>query len=261
MGVVYAAADRALDRDVAVKVLRDELAADIRAAERFEREARLAARFSHPNVITVHDFGVAAGRAFLVMELLTGITLRDELEREGRLDPHRVLNVLGPLCSAIEAAHRRHLVHRDLKPENIFLARSEGVETPKVLDFGISKVSSATAAGLAAGAAASSVLVGTPEYMAPEQLRGEEVRPAWDIWALAIMAHEMLAGHRPVPSGIGASGSAASWPFVPDRVAVGEPDSRVRSFFVRALSIDPSPRPATAREFYDGLGVALLGDG
>ena len=263
MGVVYAAADQALDRDVAVKVLRDELAADARAAERFEREARLAARFSHPNVVTVHDFGLTAGRGFLVMELLTGHSLREELDRERRLDPRRVLEVLGPVCAAVQAAHHRHLVHRDLKPENIFLSTSEGIETPKVLDFGISKMSlAATTGGVPMGeeacaardrftvATAPGALVGTPEYMAPEQIRGEEMKMAWDVWALAIMAYEMLTGRVPVLAGFAPN---VDWPPVPDEGPAG----RARAFFLRALSIDPARRPGSVHEFYEGLMSSL----
>jgi hypothetical protein len=268
MGIVYAASDRSLGRDVAVKVLRDELAADARAAERFEREARLAAAFSHPNVVTVHDFGVTAGRGFLVMELLEGAPLRDALESEGAFTPSRVIAVMGSICAAVEAAHRRGLIHRDLKPENIFLARLEGIETPKVLDFGISKIGAAAAALAAAvppGAAATlaeaflaqtapGALVGTPEYMAPEQIRGGAAHRSWDVWALAVVAFEMLAGRRPVPAGFAA---VAGSPFL-EEGALPLPS---RSFFRRALAIDPSQRPASARELHEGLTSALAGRG
>jgi hypothetical protein len=262
MGIVYAATDEALERGVAVKVLRDELAGDTRAAERFEREARLAARFSHPNVVTVHDFGVTAGRGILVMELLSGLSLRDELERRRPMEPRRVLDVLGPVCGAVEAAHRRGLVHRDLKPENIFLARLEGIETPKVLDFGISKATRMAAAGAPANAATSSVIVGTLEYMAPEQLRGEEPHASWDIWALAVIAHELLTGHRPIPFGFGppGGGAEAAWPFVPADASPGDPKGRASTFLLGALSIDAARRPASALAFHDALKAALAGE-
>lgn len=271
MGIVYAASDESLGREVAVKVLRDELATDPRAADRFEREARLAAAFSHPNVVTVHDFGVAAGRGFLVMELLSGTSLRDALERDGRLTSARVIAVMGSICGAVEAAHRRGLVHRDLKPENIFLARSEGIETPKVLDFGISKIGAVAGAGAGRAMTASATpsaavvpagaflaqtvagaLVGTPEYMAPEQIRAEAAQPAWDVWALAVIAFEMLAGRRPTPAGFSAAGGS---PFLEERAL----PSATRSFFRRALAIDPGERPASARELHEGLTSALGG--
>ena len=122
MGKVYEAVDVALDRRVAVKVIRDEWVHSASAAARFRREARAVAGFAHPNVVTVYDYGVEPGsRAFLVMELLQGVTLREELRRAGRLDAARTLAVLRGVCGAVDAAHRHHLVHRDLKPENIFL--------------------------------------------------------------------------------------------------------------------------------------------
>jgi hypothetical protein len=126
MGTVYVASDRALGRRVAVKVIREDLVGNADAAERFRREARVAASFAHPNVVTVHDFGVAEGtRAYLVMELLEGVTLRDSLSRQKRFPAAQAMPVLRDVCTALEAAHRRQLIHRDLKPENIFLVAGE----------------------------------------------------------------------------------------------------------------------------------------
>jgi hypothetical protein len=121
MGTVYVALDTSLDRRVAAKLVREDLVGLPGAAERFQREARAAASFSHPNVVTVHDFGVTGGHAFLVMELLDGRTLRDTLRIEERIDCQRALAILRDVTAAVEAAHRRQLVHRDLKPENICL--------------------------------------------------------------------------------------------------------------------------------------------
>ena len=140
LGAVYAAMDTALDRRVAVKVIRHDLVTNDDIARRFQVEARIAAAFVHPNVVTVHDFGVTGGRPFIVMELLNGTTLREELQRQGPFSPAQTIRILRHVCAAVEAAHRRQLVHRDLKPENIFLARSDGDEVAKVLDFGIAKV-------------------------------------------------------------------------------------------------------------------------
>ena len=260
MGVVYCAHDEALDRPVAVKVLREELVADPRSAERFQREARLSARFSHPHVVTIHDFGVLGeGRAFLVMELLHGRTLREELAGSGRLARGRALEVLRPVCSAVGAAHRRQLVHRDLKPENVFLADMDGVETPKVLDFGIAKISGMAAAA-GHGETGVGLLLGTPQYMAPEQLRGEEASPAWDLWSLAVVAYELLTGGYPVP---GWRPGHQAWTTPPagdvSRLAgvlesLGE---REHGFFRQALAIDPAGRPATAEGFLAGLEDAI----
>jgi serine/threonine protein kinase len=151
------------------------------AARRFKREARAAAGFAHSNVVTVHDYGVAEEKhAFLVMELLEGSTLRDELRRQSRLDRTRTVEIFQGVCAGVDAAHRRQIIHRDLKPENIFLAKSEDFDKPgetvKVLDFGIAKILTAPAElaeTLTGFETSSGVLVGTFAYLSPEQLRGE----------------------------------------------------------------------------------------
>jgi serine/threonine-protein kinase len=257
MGTVYEATDLALERRVAVKVMRDDLAGDTAAAERFRREARTAAAFSHPNVVTVHDFGVAdACRAFLVMELLEGVDLRGELTQNGRLSPRRVVEVLRGVCAALEAAHQRGLTHRDIKPENLFLARSAGTEVPKVLDFGVAKFVSASAPTQSMTTAAGQ-LIGTLRYMSPEQLRGESAAPAWDLWALAVVTYEIFTGEYPFSGDTMTEWHAAvmAGRFTPPPSA---PPSWAQ-FFRRALSVDPGQRPATASEFLSDLEKALAG--
>ncbi len=218
-----------------------------------------SAAFSHPHVVTIHDFGITArGRGFLVMELLEGRTLRVALEeaRSGLL-PSRVVHLLRGLCAAVDAAHRRRLVHRDLKPENVFLATVEGVEVAKVLDFGIAKTLQ-PAPGTGRETSAGTVL-GTPEYMAPEQLRGEEAGPAWDIWALGVLAFEMLTGRHPF-STLVAGGTAPALPaahagLLAASLAGLEPGWS--TFFASALAIDAGARPPSAgdlcREFERAL--------
>lgn len=260
MGTVYVALDTALERRVAAKVIREDLATSRNAADRFQREARIVAGFTHPNVVTVHDFGVMAGtHAFLIMELLDGMTLREELSRNTRVPPMRALEILRGVTAAVEAAHLRQFVHRDLKPENIFLVRANSVEIAKVVDFGIAKALT-TADGLQGtsdtglGAA-----LGTLAYMAPEQLRGEAVGPAWDIWALGVVAYEMLTGAHPFSAQPG-----GAWPdpmpaFHADAVTArlsGAPPAW-RSFFLRALAIEPGRRPDTARCFFAELEQAI----
>jgi len=258
MGTVYAATDTALERPVAVKVIRDELVGNADAAERFRREARAAAGFTHPNVVTVHDFGVAARtRAFLVMELLRGAALREELQKEKRLAPARALEVLRGVCAAVEAAHRRQLIHRDLKPENIFLARDESGEVPKILDFGIAKfLPAATASTADTGGG---LLVGTLHYMAPEQLRGESVSPGWDLWALAVVTYEMLTGARPFPDA-----SAAEWQsavllgrFTPVADRLPEAPAPWQDFFAQTFAAQPDRRPSSAADFFSRLEQVL----
>jgi serine/threonine-protein kinase len=258
MGTVYAATDTALERGVAVKLIREDLVGSAEAAERFRREARTAASFAHPHVVTVHDFGlVAETRAFLVMELLEGLTLREELQAQRRLTAARTLQILGGVSAAVEAAHRRQLIHRDLKPENIFLVRAGAAEVPKVLDFGLAKfLTTATESTADTG---SGLLVGTLHYMAPEQLRGEAVDPSWDLWALAVIAYETLAGARPF-----AGTAFGEWQmavlagrFTP--VANHLPDAPMRwqEFFERVLALEPARRPNSALMFLSELERAL----
>ena len=199
MGTVYAASDALLERRVAVKVIRDDLVGSAEAAERFRREARAAASFAHPNVVTVYDFGVASGtRAFLVMEILDGATLREKLQVQKRVATEKLLCVRD-ICAALGAAHRRSLVHRDLKPANIFLVNTDSGEVAKILDFGLAKFvasSNDRTVDTATGA-----ILGTLRYMSPEQRQGQPADQAWDIWALAVTTYEMLTGCYPFDDG------------------------------------------------------------
>jgi tRNA A-37 threonylcarbamoyl transferase component Bud32 len=197
MGTVYEAMDKSLERRVAVKVIREDLVGSQEAAERFRGEARASASFAHPNVVTVHDFGVAGGtRAYLVMEILEGTTLRERLRLESHLSAGQIISIARCVCAALSAAHRRHLVHRDLKPENIFLLSSDSGELAKVLDFGLAKFLSNSTQQQTVDTAVGGV-VGTPRYMSPEQRRGEEPHHTWDLWALAVVTYEMLTGAYP----------------------------------------------------------------
>ena len=258
MGTVYAATDRALERAVAVKVIREDLLGSEEAAERFQGEARASAAFSHPNVVTVHDFGIVPPRrAFLVMEHLHGESLREALGRKRCLDPSRTVTILRGVASAVDMAHRRGMVHRDLKPENIFLARAEGEVLPKVLDFGLAKF-------VGEGAPASTeteagVLVGTLAYMAPERLLGGAPHPGWDIWSLAVVAYEMLTGARPFSGASAAetnqkvlsAGFTPLTAYLPDVAHLWEP------VFARAFARDHGRRPPSARKLVEDLERVL----
>ncbi len=259
MGAVYRAFDTSLDRAVAIKVIRDTLMESADAADRFRREARLAARFTHPNVVTVHDFGVTDARiAFLVMELLKGRTLREELTATGPLSPDRALAVSEDVAAAIDAAHRQNLIHRDLKPENLFLVRDGPHEVTKVLDFGIAKSVAAlldrpttTGAHTTPG-----LLLGTPGYMAPEQLRQQAPAASWDLWAFGLVVCEMLTGSHPLQLTL--PGDFAGYEEFVEAHVVSSPPAW-RSFFARALAVDVSRRPPTAGQFLAELRVALAG--
>lgn len=262
MGTVYEATDRALERRVAVKVIREDWVGNFEAAQRFRREARASAAFAHPNVVTVHDYGVEAEtRGFLVMELLEGETLRDELNRSKRLDPSRVLHVMRGVCAAVEAAHRRQLIHRDLKPENIFLARTGDGESVKVLDFGVAKFltnddDSATRMTVETHTGA---LIGTLSYMSPEQLLGGKPDVQCDLWSLAVVIYETLLGAMPFTES--ASGGwrrqVLSGSFTPLKSHISDPPVAWQDFFLRCLSTDRSKRPQSATEFRRELEHAL----
>jgi hypothetical protein len=247
MGTVYEAFDITLDRRVAVKLIRADLTGNHDASARFVREAKAAA-FGHPNVVTIHDFGVAAdGRAFLIMELLEGVTLRQELRKEVRLDVARATAILRDVCAGVEAAHSRRLLHRDLKPENIFIIHAPGLVAAKILDFGIAKPLSDGSETMTLNETGPGVVVGTPQYVSPEQLRGEQPTERWDLWSLAVVAYEMLTGSYPFAT---ASGdwrqSVLSARVIPTRIHVpGAPDSWDR-FFTSAFAAEPAERPASA---------------
>ena len=259
MGTVYAALDTALERRIAVKVIREDLVGSAEAAERFRQEGRVAASFAHPNVVTVHDFGLAAGsRAFLVMELQEGATLRETLRRENRLVTPRALAILGDVTAALEAAHRRQLVHRDLKPENIFLSRTELAETAKVLDFGIAKFLS-NASQQSTVDTASGAVLGTPRYMSPEQRHGGDAHPSWDVWALSVVAYEVLTGAYPFSKAphaerIGADGALNFTPLTTH--LPGAPHS-CQELFERSFARNSADRPPSAQAFLSQLQSSL----
>ena len=267
MGAVYEATDSGLERRVAVKVLREHLAGSAEAAQRFKREARAAAGFAHPNVVTVHDYGVAEERhAFLVMELLEGSTLRDELRRGSRLDPPRAVEIFRGVCAGVDAAHRRQIIHRDLKPENIFLARSEGFDKPgetvKVLDFGIAKILTSpgeSAETLTGFETSAGIMVGTIAYLSPEQLLGEPAGVLWDLWALSVVAYETLAGRLPFESV-----STDEWRnavlagrFTPLAASLKDPPAPWQTFFADCFAQDRMKRPQSAADFLRRLEKTL----
>ena len=188
MGEVYRARDAVLERPVAIKVLHRNLAGDAGFIERFRREARAAANLNHQNIVAVHDWGSVDGIYYMVMEYVAGLSVREILHAEGLLAPPQAVDVLEQTLAALQHAHRQGIVHRDVKPENLMVTR-DGVV--KVADFGLARAfadAQITEAGN---------VTGTVQYLAPEQLQGEPADPRTDLYALGVVAFELLTGHLP----------------------------------------------------------------
>lgn len=189
MGSVYRARDEALRRDIALKLLRLDAVGDQRDAERFRREARLAAALSHPNIVAVYGAGSEGGYLYLAMELVDGASLRSLIRnRRGALSIELALSIAEQVLEALQAAHQRGIIHRDIKPENILLKADGSV---KVLDFGVAKLEGGTLLTRA------DEILGTVEYMAPEQILGEGIGPATDLYAAGILLYELVTGALP----------------------------------------------------------------
>ncbi len=245
MAHVYEAEQLRLGRSVAVKVMRVALASDRRSLERFRTEALAASRINHPNAIAIYDVGVTEdGIPFLVMEHLRGTTLA-AARAEKEFPVERIVNIGAQVLSALEEAHGCGVIHRDLKSENVVLEqRRDGSDFVKVLDFGIAAF---------VGSADQSI-VGTPEYMAPEQIRGEPPAPSTDLYAMGIMLYEMIAGHTPFA---GEQLSAmleqhlVQQPTPPHEVAPCPPE--LSEVVMRALEKDPADRFPDARSMREAL--------
>ena len=191
MGVVYLATQRELRRKVALKLLSDELAADADFRARFERESRLAASIDHPNIVPLYEAGEIDGAAYLAMRYVEGVDLATRL-REGPIEPAEAAAILGQVAGALDAAHERGLVHRDVKPGNVLLGRTAHGDHAYLTDFGLTKQ-----AGSETGITRAGSFVGTPAYMAPEQIQGQDVDGRADQYSLAAMAFECLTGQVP----------------------------------------------------------------
>src|SRR5438552_11905621 len=194
MGVVYRAHDRQLDEDVALKVLRPEVVKDDPTLlERFKQEIKLARRITHRNVLRTHDFGETAGTPYISMEYLEGVALKDLLRNKGALPLGVGLRIAKQMCQGLEAAHQQGVVHRDIKPQNVLILPETG--DLKIMDFGIARVSEMKAG--AAGLTSTGTVMGTPDYMPPEQAQGQPADFRSDIYSLGIVFYEIFTGHLP----------------------------------------------------------------
>ncbi len=186
MAVVFRAQDEALGREVALKFITEEYVAQEKALEMFQREARASAQLNHPNIVTVHDVGTLDGRAFICMELVEGVPLDDFIEGQERLKVLEALEIIEKVLGALEYAHSKQIIHRDIKPSNVMVGEGGLV---KLMDFGLAK-------SIADGSK-TTMVAGTPNYMAPEQFTGKNINASTDIFAVGATLYEMLCGESP----------------------------------------------------------------
>lgn len=257
MATVYLASDRRLTRTVAVKVMHDNLGTDQDFVSRFDREARAAARLSHPNVVSVFDQGMDAGRPYMVMEYIEGSTLRHIITREAPLPPQRALDLILPVVAAVAAAHEAGIIHRDLKPENVLISTRGQI---KVADFGLARAVTAQTATV------QGMLIGTVSYIAPELVTHGRADTRCDVYALGVLLFEMLTGRKPhtgdtpiqvayshVHNSIGPPSASAPAQWRDSRSAV---PPYLDALVMAAAARQPAERPADARVLLDHLRQA-----
>jgi len=258
MGTVYEAEDLELHDRVALKTIHPSIAHDEKAIGRFKRETQLARKVTHPNVCRVFDLAWHDEVAFLTMEFLEGETLSKRLRRIGRLTPGEWIGLARQMAAGLAAAHAAHIIHRDFKSGNVFLVKDESrVDRAVVTDFGLARVVHSGDAGTTA----STAILGTPDYMAPEQWEGGDLTPATDVFALGVVMYEMLSGERPfdapTPVGRAAKLILTAIPRLRDRAPSLAPVHE--SIILRCLSFEPAARYATASEVLAALDLGDAG--
>jgi serine/threonine protein kinase len=258
MARVYKSVDQTLDRDVAVKLINQDLRAEPEFDARFQREARIASQLADPHIVVVHDFGIDPTLGpYLVMEYLQGQTLRERLNTEGRLPFRAGLQMSAQLMLALIHAHNKNIVHRDIKPDNIFFLNQSGVRLHvRVLDFGIARIYRSDDPSKVDSLTQPGAVLGTPRYMSPEQLAGQAVDARSDLYSAAMVMHEALTGHLPYISG---KSLAEHCPEAPASLC---------QIIDQCLRPNPNERPASAVEVYLRLqelgkasGILLLPPG
>jgi serine/threonine protein kinase len=251
MGIVYEATQLSLQRPIALKLLGPWVSDDPALAERFRREALLQAKIDHPNVVTVYEAGSSEFGLFIAMRLIRGRTLKAAIQA-GELSPGPAVRILLPIADALDAAHAAGLVHRDVKPQNILLGPRDH---PWLADFGIVTARDDTGAMTQTGR-----VLGTPDYIAPEQVMGERATPASDCYALAAVLFECLTSVTPFRAATPAAVMYARLRGPPPRPSAERPDlpPAVDDVLARGLARDPDQRPASARELVRDAEQALL---
>jgi serine/threonine-protein kinase len=250
MGIVYQAYDKQLKEQVAIKLLSPLLSTDPQALERLTREVSLARRVTHPNVIRIHDISEVNGLHYVSMEYFGGTNLKEHLKRSGPLSLLNTYQILSQICDGLEAAHSQGVVHRDLKAQNIMIGTSGQI---KIIDFGLARsvhLEGMTATGL---------IMGTPEYMAPEQVAGKHVDERADIYALGVILFEMLTGRVPFTgdSAIAVGFKQLKDPPPPPRSINPQIPEEVERIILKALEKDPIHRYRTANEMRKEFESAL----
>jgi serine/threonine-protein kinase len=239
MGTVYRARQVSVDRIVAIKVLNPEIANDPQWVPRFINEAKACSKLQHPNTVRLIDFGqTREGLLFMAMEFLDGMAIRTAIDRFGRMQPQRAMKIIGQCCQSLSEAHNLGIIHRDIKPDNIFLVTLGGQpDFVKILDFSVAKLKQASGSAMQTQAG---VVFGTPNYMSPEQGRGLPLDARSDIYALGIVAYEMLMGRPPFTSQ-NPMEVLAMHVRTPVPPLVGVPDN-VAQVVMRSLAKDPAHR-------------------
>ena len=266
MGSVYKATQPSMNRLVAIKVLHQKFAERHDLVARFRREARAMSQLQHPNTARVYKFGeLPDGSSYFVMDYMVGKNLATTVRDEGPMDPARAINIMIQVCGALDEAHRAGIIHRDLKPENIFLTNQGGAtDFPKVLDFGLAKVSERQMGRGSMMLTQQGMVFGTPEFMSPEQTQGDTLDRRSDIYSLGLILYELLTGKLPFDATKPIDIMKAHVKDAPiplsQRVPGRQFSPQLDAAMARALQKKPEDRFATAVDFAEALRECLPDD-